>query len=341
MNPEIKPSAEAKPGEGRIPAGTKRIVVFDTNAYRVMTAKKALADCRAEAIQLRTREQAAGVFVLASPTVIWELITHLADTADPGYEHCLNSLVVLGEHAVDPKKPEGGIHLFPDADSTICRELFHKVPAEHEKGIQNLGSFVKHVVKYAPDLSDTRAQKNINQIASAVNASEQQWLNLMQAVVTRCDPTVAKQFFAHSKDGEVRKSVRKFFASEAFMKMWAGFMVEIHANKVGYVLSGPEELAAKSETMLKEFSVPFHLMSVLLQKIASDPSFNLANPKKKRWNFIWDSQLALSIGNSHEIAGIPLFFVTGDTELTKAAALAKCDGRVMPLDKYFASVGFP
>ncbi len=279
--------------------------------------------------------------MLASPTVIWELMAHLADTTDPGYEHCLNSLVVLGEHAVDPNKPAGGINLFPDADSTVCRELFHALPTGHEKGIQNLGSFVKHVVKHAPDLSDPRAQQVIKQTASAVDSTEKQWVSSMQAVVARCDPNVAKQFFGNASTSEVRKNVREFFSSTAFMNMWAGFMVEIHAIKVGYVLANAEDLKAKTKIMVDVFSVPFHLMSVLLQKIASDPAFNVANPKKKRWNFVWDSQLALSIGNDHEIAGVPAFFVSGDGELLEAAKIAKCDSRVLSLDDYLKSVGFP
>jgi hypothetical protein len=335
------PNIEAQPGKDHIPNGTKRIIIFDTNAYRVLTAKTSLADCRAKATQLRQREQAAGVFVLASPTVIWELVAHLADPNDPGYEHCLNSLVVLGEHAVDPNKPAGGIKLFPDADSIICRELFHALPPGHEEGIQNLGSFVKHVVKYAPDLSDPRAQQIIKQIASGVDATEKQWVSSMQAVVARCDPNVAKQFFGNASTSDVRKNVRGFFSSSAFMNMWAGFMVEIHANKVGYVLANADELKAKIQVMLEVFSVPFHLMSVLLQKIASDPAFNVANPKRKRWNFVWDSQLAFSIGNDHEIAGVPAFFVTGDGELIEAATTAKCGSRVLSLNDYLASVGFP
>lgn len=124
------------------------------------------------------------------------------------------------------------------------------------------------------------------------------------------------------------------------MNMWAEFMVQIHAKKVAHVLASDAELKAKAQIMLDVFSVPFHLMSVLLQKIASDPLFNVASPKRKRWNFVWDSQLAMSIGADHEVAGVPLFFVSGDDELLEAAKAAKCDGRVVSLDNHLGSVGF-
>ncbi len=334
------PPIEQQPGQHLIPHGTNRVIIFDTNAYRVMTAKTSLADCRGKALRLRQCEQASGVFVLASPTVIWELIAHLDDPNDPAREHCLNSLVVLGEHAVNPAKPDGGINLFPDADSTVCRELFHALPPNHEQGIQNLGSLVKHFVKYAPSINDPTAMKNIHRIATGVAATEQQWLKLMQAVLAHCDPNVAKQFFGSKGNGEVRKKVRDFFASNVFMEMWATFMVEIHAKKVGQTVSSAEELKGKAKIMIEVFPVPFHLMSTLLQKIALDPSFNLGSPRKKRWNFVWDSQLGISIGASHEIAGVPVFFVTGDGELIEAAKAAKCDDRVLSLDDYLKSVGF-
>jgi len=335
-NPTSQPVSQHQ-----IPHGTKRVIIFDTNAYRKITAKTTLTDCRAKALRLRQCEQASRVFVLASPTVIWELAAHLADSKDPGFEHCLNSLVVLGEHAVNPNKPQGGINLFPDADSTVCHELFHLLPPKHEQGIQNLGSLVKYIVKNAPNITDLTARKNINQIATNVAATEQQWLRLMQTVLVHCDPNVAKKFFGNTSDSKVRKQVRDFFASRVFMNMWAKFMVEIHAAKVGKTISSSDELRDKVKAMLEAFPVPFHLMSVLLRKMAVDKSFNLSSPNKKRWNFVWDSQLAFSIGLSHEIAGSPVFFVTGDGEVREAAKAARCDNRVLSLDDYLRSIGFP
>ena len=227
------PSNEPQPGKSLIPNGTRRIIIFDTNAYREFSPSGPLSDCRAKAVQLRKCEQSNAVFVLASPTVVWELTAHLADTADRWFNQCLKSLVALGEHAVDPERPEGGINLFPDSDSTVCRELFHVVPTQNEKGIRSLGSFVKHIVKYAPDLSDPKVQQNIAHIASIVDATERQWLTSMKAVLTQCEPGVAKQFFGDVGDVELRKKIKDFFASQTFVEMWAKFMVEMHAAKVG------------------------------------------------------------------------------------------------------------
>lgn len=334
-------STEAQPGKDRIPRGTKRIIIFDTNAYREFAPGGSLANCHTKAIRLRECEQANAVFVLASPTVIWELTAHLADPKDRFYNQCLKSLVMLGEHAVNPAKPDGGISLFSDAESTVCRELFHAVPEVNERGVRNLGSFVRHVVKYAPDLSDKNAQEHISQIAAQVDAAEKGWLKSMQPVLERCDPIAVKQFFGNIPDIELRKQMSHFFTTQTFVDMWATFTVQMHAAKVGYTITSDEDLKKKARIVLDAFPVPVHLMSTLLQKIAMDQNFNVHNPDKKRWNFIWDTQLTFSIGNSHKIGDAPIFFVTSDREILAAAKSTKCQERVLALPHYLESVGFP
>jgi hypothetical protein len=122
--------------------------------------------------------------------------------------------------------------------------------------------------------------------------------------------------------------------------MWATFTVQMHAAKVGYTITSDEELKEKAHMVLDVFPVPVHLMSALLQKIAMDPNFNIGNPDKKRWNFVWDSQLTFSIGTSHQVAGAPVFFVTSDAEVITAAKAAGCEQRVLALPDYLKSLGF-
>jgi hypothetical protein len=325
----------------QLPAGTKRVIIFDTNAYRVLGHGMALNDARAKALQLRRCEQSVGVFVLASPVTVWELITHLADPADPALPHCLNALVMLGEHALSPGTSNGGISLFADSESTVCRELFRSIPPGYETGIQTLGSLVTYIGKYAPNLTDSVAVQNINTIASAMIAKEQAWLNQMKAVVANCDPNAARVVFGGRDDNEVLKKARAFFDSEQFMEAWAAWMVITHAAKVNHTIDSLEEIRQKTAVLRTEFSVPFHLMSALLKRLATPQPPNLANPKKKRWNFVCDSMIAFSIGSSHEIAGAPMYLVTGDHEIFEAAKAAGCDDRVVTLDDYLKGVGLP
>ncbi len=327
--------------QSQIPAGTKRVIIFDTNAYRGFSHDLTLGEACVRALQLRRCEQTAGVFVLASPVVVWELITHLADAGDPAYGDCLIAVIMLGEHTLSPTASNGGICLFADAESTVCRELFHRLPSGHEVTCQNLGSLVTYIAKNAPNLTDSIAIQNIKVIANAVAAQEQAWLNQMRIVVAHCDPNAARLVFGGRDDGEVLRKLRVFFTSDLFMDAWATWMVVTHAAKVNEQIGSPDELRRKTAALRQEFSVPFHLMSALLQKLATPQPPLLSNPKKKRWNFIWDTMIAFSIGSSHEIDDAPVYVVTGDREISDAAIAANCHDRVLKLEDYLRSVNFP
>jgi hypothetical protein len=154
----------------------RKVVIFDTNAYRVFTFGWSLNEARAKAINLRQVEDQFGYAALAHPTVVWELLTHLVDSSNPAYSHCLKALVALREHTVTRENTNGGICLIADALSTVCRELFGRLPPGYEQGLQNLGSVVNHIAKYASDLSDPLLRQNIENLGRGMVAREAAWL---------------------------------------------------------------------------------------------------------------------------------------------------------------------
>lgn len=291
-------------------------------------------------LRLRSCEESSGVFVLVSPVVIWELVAHLADVDDPAYTHCLNSLVLLGLHAENPASMNGGISIFADAESTVCQELFRVVPEDHQEGIRNLGSLVTYCVKYAPAITDPVVVQNIAMISRVMAATEQGWLVEMNEVLKSFDPELAKAFFGGgSNDREVFRKMRAYFKSESFMNIWAAFLVVKHAAKVGAVIPSPEKLQEMVKAIRATFPVPLHLMIALLEKLATPRPPNLANANRKRWNFVWDTMIAFSVGTDHEINGARILLVTGDGEIIDAAHAAGCGNRVLSLDDYLKSVG--
>lgn len=310
----------------------KKAIIFDTNAYRTLAGDKILL--------LREHEQKAGHFVLASPVVIWELLTHLATESDPDYHRCMSALVALGKHAETRPPSNGGISIFADHESTVCRELFGGCPPNHEEGFRNLGSLVTYVVNNAPSIIDSRARLNIEAIAKTVAAKEREWLAQMTVVLNSCHPRAACVFLGEGSDADILAKMRSFFSSEVFMDAWAMFIVASHARLLGVDIPN-DEFHEKCRIVREVFPVPFFLMSALLQKIALPEPLDLANPKRKRWNFIWDSMLAFSIGSNHEVDGRPIYLVTGDREIRAAAEAAQCGARILSLDDYLTDVGFP
>jgi hypothetical protein len=153
-----------KEKESPIPKATQKVSIFDTNAYREFTYGKSLSDARARILKLCQLEQNAATLTVANPFVIWELIGHLDDPCDPAYTHCLNALVALSDHTwrLDPS---GGLRLVADAESTVCRELFHTLPPSAETNLQNLSLIAAHVKEYAPNLTLPAALANIKVFA--------------------------------------------------------------------------------------------------------------------------------------------------------------------------------
>ena len=101
-----------------------------------------------------------------------------------------------------------------------------------------------------------------------------------------------------------------------------------------------QEIKAKATIVRKLFPVPFKLMCMLLKKLATPQSLNLDSTRSKRWNFVWDSMIAFSVGPG-TIEDAPVFLVTGDKEIISAVQVAGYGKQVLLLDDYLKSVAFP
>ena len=325
--------------EPQAPRGTKKIIIFDTNAYRNLTHNLPLADSRSKSLDLRRLEQRAGNFALASPIVIWELIAHLGDTNDPAYNRCLNALVTLAEHTWSPFDPNAGVCLFADAASTVCRELFHAVPPIATQNIQNLSKLAAYVKNHAPNLTLPAALTNLKVFSAELAKLEKQWLTDMQKILTDCDPQIAKPWVGGKDDKDVRRKLCAYFASQAFMDAWAAITVVRHANMLRVKLTSAE-LTEKTKVIRDVFPVPFHLMSALLQKFPTPQPVNLSSRKKKWANYLCDTAICFSIGGYHQVGSAAMFLVTADKAIKAAATTAGCPNRVVALPDYLKSVGF-
>lgn len=318
---------------------TKKVVVFDTNAYRVLTHGLDLNEARAKALHLRQLETRSGHSALAHPIVVWELLSHLLDSSDPAYTYCLHAVVALGEHTASRENADGAICLIADPLSTVCRELFGRLPPGYQQSLENLGSLVTHIVKQAPILSDPVARQNIENLGRGMAAREQNWLKGMKGgILDHFSPGVVKIFFKGGSDNETLRKVRAYLLSEAFFETWSNYIVDSNADEVGITTLPPDELRAKAEVVRKLFPVPFRLMCALLQKLATPHPPDLASPRRKRWNFIWDSMISFAIGPG-TIDRAPVYMVTGDGDIVTAAKASGFQDQVLSLDDYLKSVG--
>lgn len=308
-----------------LPADVNKIVVFDTNAYRVLTSNLALPDIRSLALDLRRLEASEGFFPLANPIVIWELVTHLADSTDPARERCMNALVLLAEHTWSTS----GVRSFSDPVSTVCRSLFGTIPESAARDVAEFNKLAGYVKDNAPTLTTAAAINNFQHFAMRMRANERKWLLDMQNLLTSCDPSTARSVLGGKNEKEVRQKLRDLINSQAYFEGWSLAAVRDYGEKVGW--RGSESETSKRATAVREvFSVPFYLMKTLTLKLVDPSPVNLV----KRVNFMADYEICFSVGGFHEIKGAQMFLVTGDRAIREAAQLAGCADRVLLLSDY-------
>ena len=325
-----------------LPKGTREIVIFDTNAYRVATWGLDFEGSRAKAIQLRHLETGAGIFALSGFTVIWELVKHLRDLADPGRNYCMNALVALAEHTWSPYggAQQDGVCMFVDAETTICRELFQAIPPTAEANTKKLRQIAAQIREFGPNLTDASVLGTIKDFADKMDSIEATWLIEMGNLISSFDPTLARVWVGGRTDQDVRRKLRALFGSAEFRQEWSARQVIHNAAAIGRILSGPE-IVQKVSDFQRVFEIPVSMMQTVLTLFASDPNVNLHRTRKPWPNIIWDTALAFSIGPHHEIDGVPITIVTGDGDISDAAVAAGCSTQVTSLPAYLARIGMP
>ena len=320
-----------------VPVGTRRVAVFDTNAYRNFTWGLSLEEARARSIQLRELEQGIGEMAFASPLVVWELLAHLADPTDPGYTHCLHAVVALGEHTREPHT--GGIAMTMDSEWVVCHCLFGKGPDGAEANVSNLAGTACYVRDHAPSIADQTAMANLQVFSREMGTRESSWLADVQDLLNQVN-LIGAHLPGQTKNKSAAQ-LRKLIARPQFEELWSMLGVARYAQLAGVTLDG-DELEARAAFFQKEFSVPFRLITGLLSNMLNNTKAKLSNPKRKRGNFMWDAGICYMIpGASSSSVTTPMRIVTADKAIVQAAEAAQCADKVIDLTTYLKELGAP
>ena len=169
------PSAGRTSVQGCLSKDTSQVVIFDTNGYRNLTFGLTTDQSRKIARELADAELARGTKALVSPFVIWELVAHLADSNDPAYENCMNSLVALVEHTRLPADNLGGVCRAADGETEICRQLFNQIPPIAEQNCANHCKLASYVRKESPTLTSSNSLTNFKEYSAEMDKIEAAW----------------------------------------------------------------------------------------------------------------------------------------------------------------------
>ena len=317
-----------------LPSGINRVVVFDTNAYRKLCLGLSIEVSKNKTKQLLPKERMNNTVGIANLYTVMKLVAHLGDKTDPHYYNCLSALVSLGTHTW----MNNGIRMIPDSTTTVCMELFGKVPAGHQQALDATSSLVGYIMDHALNIDDDSAQKQIKLFKHIIDKNEKLWVDTVKAGVEKCDPKGAKDWEIGKGDKLRQKKLRTLINSDNFLSYFAGLLLPLYANQVNVCLE-LHELSEKTEHFIKVFETPLHLITKIWTKVATCGGYTLQHPKEKRGNYLWDFSIAFAIGGKHSIGGTNLFLVTDDKRIKEAACETQCGDRVLKLSEYLDSIG--
>ncbi len=316
--------------------GINRIVVFDTNAYRNLTFGLTTEESRRIARKLADAEHAQGTKALANPFVIWELVSHLANSSDPAYQNCMNAVVAMVEHTRQPMDFLGGICRIVDGETEICRQLFNRIPPLAEQNCANLSQLASYIWSKAPNLADPNATINFTTFSAEMDKMEQAWLDHIEAILTvfwTLDPS----FDTPEKQKQELKKRREYINGPNFRRETALGKAISCASLFDIILSA-EALKEAGDRMETIFEASLTMMQKTFAKWFDSPDMNLRSPKKKRGNFIWDTALCYGVGSSHAVGDANIVLVTDDGAICDAAIEAGCADRVVKFGDYIKRV---
>lgn len=307
-------------------------VIFDTNAYRVLTVGTDEQTVRQNMHNIVNNEQSQNFQAIANPVVCQELITHLSDTNDPSYYMCLKGLVALYEHC--KISDTEGIRFVADCESLVCKLLFGRIPQDSQNIANVISSLICNIADDPANII-SEAKKQIDVIALGNQNREQLFVDMIKHHAGTTFPF--KDWEICIKDKKVRDKLLKFFRSDDFLRSFAAIMVAKHASLVETELE-EEDISSYVDIFLDNFQTPMELYRQIWQRMLIS-SFNMEHPKRHRENLIWDFAICFCVGPDHTIDGADVKLITGDGAMRDAAKECGCDDKVMILENYLDLIG--
>ncbi|QQR86649.1 MAG: hypothetical protein IPJ76_00040 [Flavobacteriales bacterium] len=155
---------------------------------------------------MRIAANQRGEAIFASPTVIWELVAHLANKEDRSYNRSMKALVFLAHHAAAWSANDHRLQCVPFGSALTCHALFGKAAENDTRNALALSQMAYHARLHAPDLSDNAFVKNAMEFADQMNEKERAWVISMQRLGS----------FSSSAD---QGALQRFFADEHFLPL--------------------------------------------------------------------------------------------------------------------------
>lgn len=309
-------------------------IIFDTNAYRILTYGKPIQQCNEEIEIIKDKELAVGNQSFLSPVVLIELGAHLADVNDKAYENCLASYITCYNHCKE--RESDNFRLLADGDSQLAKYLFNYTNTRVLDKWTAYGQFAYRMSKDSSDTAVDGYRRYFMEMRAYVDMIEMQFIaDINQHIVNEIQQLKES---GNADDAKQRqKQMSKELKTTTPLDYFALAQVVKAADIAGANLD-QYDIFDLTEAVKKIFPAPLYLYRNIISKLI-DPKFKLQSKKKKRWNWIWDLQILFAI-SSATMAAKKTLLISGDKDVTRAAKDSDLAGMIVKLPDYLDSIGF-
>jgi hypothetical protein len=325
------------PSNLQLPANVSRVAVFDTNAYRQLVGGADPTEAKQRAARLASYEARSQTQALASPTVLFELLAHLADPTAPDYRSALLAVIAAFTHC-QMCSDNGGtaIAVCASADLQLCMSLFRVRPDALIGGDDLIGAMTKRVAEDPTEDHLDAIRTDLRKVRDICRRQETEFAHDMQRHLMDQMEKSCRARGASQPRKELLTGFRDYLATELSSEVVAMAHVLRAASHAGQELAD-QELKKMSRWLMAKFPVPISMYKQICRKIA-ESNWDLTQGKGA--NLLWDLQVSFSIGDEHTVLGRPTIVVTRDKEIVTAAVACGVESRVLDLDTYRTSLSF-
>lgn len=316
-------------------AHAKIVVVFDNNAYRDLVEDLEPGEVDRPLAVLIAAERERGYQALLQPLIVMELASRLTAGGAQTQRVVRSSLVAAALHT--ELQPAGikQIGALADPESLVAKAVFGQGIENNRQVTEMLLTLCRHVEERREGPLDPEVEALASGLKDHVASAEAGFAADMFAYLVQPFSAGVSTWAEVEKNPGLAQPALKFLRGPEAKNLFAGALIRKVADLINRRPSDAE-VAAAAAWLGDRMGVAAALYNDICHRIIVQ---GCRLTKKNRVNWFWDLNLALCIGDSHSIAGLPVTLVTTDQDIVEAAQSAGARGSVMTFVEYRKSLG--
>lgn len=304
-------------------------VIFDTNAYRNLVSNKSLDESIYVINEIIELESKLNITTYLSSIVSLELLGNLIEDADSRkFQECKNSIYIANIHC---NNASGNLKIFPEAKLNLLKTFFNGPSQRLIDLTTNLIGVTQDIFRNVKNIDIHLMRATFSDIKNFLDNKEKEFSSIIQNSIKIKTQEIRKQNPSISKAATEKKLIEYYGNVDTSLNFAKDIINYLSAEK-GITISEKKQtelaLACKDFFPIAVGFLPFICKIIVENKI----DMNSKKSKHKRWNWIWDYNLAFGLSSTIKEKNILL--ITSDADLTAIVDHFGFSDRILTIEQY-------